>query len=369
MHTPFARCLFCVLPLVMTAATAAGAELSGVRVAEGGAGFQLAETGQPFTPFGFNYDHDPGGTLLEDYWETEWDTVVEDFREMRALGANTVRVHLQFGKFMNSPTEPNAAALARLKQLVKLAEGQELYLDVTGLGCYHKADVPAWYDRLSESDRWGAQANFWRAVARTCAESPSIFCYDLMNEPVVPGGSGRRDDWLGPAFAGKHFVQFVALETAGRDRPEIARQWVRTLVSAIREVDSHHLITVGLVPWSLDRPGLTSGFVPAQIVDDLDFLCVHLYPEAGKVDEALETLRGFALGKPVVIEEMFPLKSSLEEMSAFMDRSRDVAAGWISFYWGQSPTELEQQGTLTAGVMRAWLREFCRRGPDSVDIP
>jgi hypothetical protein len=50
------------------------------------------------------------------------------------------------------------------------------------------------------------------------------------------------------------------------------------------------LITVGLVDWSLDRPGLTSGLVPDKIVDDLDFLCVHLYPEKGKVEEALKTL-------------------------------------------------------------------------------
>jgi len=69
-----------------------------------------------------------------------------------------------------------------------------------------------------------------------------------------------------------------------------------------------HLITVGLVDWSLDRPGLTSGFVPEKIVDDLDFISVHLDPEKGKVEEALKTRAGFAVGKPVVIEETFPLK-------------------------------------------------------------
>ena len=44
-----------------------------------------------------------------------------------------------------------------------------------------------------------------------------------------------------------------------------------------------HLVTVGLVPWSLDRPGITSGFVPMEIVSELDFIAVHLYPEKGKV--------------------------------------------------------------------------------------
>ena len=36
-----------------------------------------------------------------------------------------------------------------------------------------------------------AQARFWEAVATRCAGSPAVFCFDLMNEPVVPGG--RRE--------------------------------------------------------------------------------------------------------------------------------------------------------------------------------
>ena len=53
----------------------------------------------------------------------------------------------------------------------------------------------------------------------------------------------------------------------------------------------------GLVPWSLDRPGLTSGFVPKEIAPELDFIAVHLYPEKGKVKEAMETLSGLRRGE------------------------------------------------------------------------
>jgi len=90
------------------------------------------------------------------------------------------------------------------------------------------------------------------------------------------------------------------------------------------------------VDWSLDRPSLTSGFVPKEIVGDLDFISVHLYPEAGKVPAALETLSGFAVGKPVVIEEMFPLFCSFPEFEQFLDGSRKTASGWIGFYLGQN---------------------------------
>ena len=133
-----------------------------------------------------------------------------------------------------APTEPHKKALDRLGRLLSLAEQQRLYLDLTGLGCYHRPDVPTWYDTLGEQERWDVQARFWQAVAATCAESPAVFCYDLMNEPVVPGGKRRDGEWLGPAFAGKYFVQFITLDQQDRPRTEIAQAWVKHLTTAIR---------------------------------------------------------------------------------------------------------------------------------------
>src|SRR5262249_37029881 len=184
--------------------------------------------------------------------------------------------------------------------------------------------------------RWDVQARFWQAVASRCATSPAVFCYDLMNEPVVPGGRRKDGDWFGPAFGDKYFIQFITLDQQNRPRPDIARAWIQHLVAAIRQLDQRRLVTVGLVHWSLDRKGLTSGFVPDKVVADLDFLCVHLYPEAKKLDEALETLKGFGVGKPVVVEETFPLRCSPKELDQLIRRSDKDAAGWISFYWGQA---------------------------------
>jgi hypothetical protein len=180
-----------------------------------------------------------------------------------------------------------------------------------------------------------------------------------MNEPVVPGGKGK--DWLGPPFAGKHFVQFITLDQKDRPRPDIARQWIKHLVAAIWEKDKRHLITVGLVDWSLDRPGLTSGFVPEKVAIDLDFVSVHLYPEKGKVKEALKTLAGFAVGKPVLIEETFPLRCSLEELGQFIEGSRKHAAGWLGFYWGKPPEELRRSNTISDALTLGWLELFQRK--------
>jgi hypothetical protein len=265
---------------------------------------------------------------------------------------------------MESAERSRESSLKQLDRLVKLAERLHLYLDLTGLGCYHKQDVPAWYDQLDEKARWNAQSRFWEAIAERCKNSPAIFCYDLMNEPVVPGDD-KRDDWLGGALAGKHFVQFITLSAAGRPRHEVARDWIDQLVAAIRKHDGRGLVTVGLVPWSLDRPGLTSGFDPKKTTDALDFIAMHIYPETGKIDAALETVKGFAaVGKPVVIEEIFPLRCDARQLSAFIDQSKGDAAGWIGFYWGKSPEELRPAESIRDAIFVKWLDLFEEKGKE-----
>ncbi len=141
---------FCPVLILALPAVAGVDEMPWVRVAGDGRGFVLEGSDRQWIPWGFNYDHDEQGRLLEDYWDTQWPKVEEDFAEMKRLGANVVRVHLQLGKFLTSPDAPNGESLDRLDRLLRLAERLRLYLDLTGLGCYHKQDVPAWYDGLFE---------------------------------------------------------------------------------------------------------------------------------------------------------------------------------------------------------------------------
>src|SRR5437763_11601364 len=117
-----------ILAVVLALTGAAPAPLEPIRVSGDGKGFVHAASGKPFTPWGLNYGN--AGRLIEDFWDAEWATVANDFRDMKALGANVVRVHLQFAKFMDSPDRPNAKALERLGKLLDLAEQTSLYLDL-----------------------------------------------------------------------------------------------------------------------------------------------------------------------------------------------------------------------------------------------
>src|SRR5437764_15462019 len=96
-------------------------EMPWVQVAKDKKGFVLEASGRPFVPWGFNYDHDEKGRLIEDYWEAEWPTVEAHFGQMKKFGANVVRVHLQLGQFMVGLDKPNGKALDRLGKLLELA--------------------------------------------------------------------------------------------------------------------------------------------------------------------------------------------------------------------------------------------------------
>jgi hypothetical protein len=332
-------------------------------------GFVFAGTTTPFHPWGMNYGN--AGRLMEDFWDGEWETLAGDFRELKALGANVVRVHLQFAQFMDGPDAPNPVALRQLQRLLLLAEESGLYLDVTGLACYRKTDVPSWYDALDEAARWKAQAFFWRTIAAQCASSPAVFCYDLINEPLAPADKRKPSDWYsGKPFGDYDFLQYIALDRAGRKREDIATAWIETMTRAIREKDPTRLITVGLLPW-VKGWGHLDGFLPEKIAPKLDFMSVHIYPDTKKLDEADEALRRVAVGKPVVIEEIFALNCSTAELETFLRSSRTTATGWIGHYDGAPLEELnaleqEKKITIAQAIYRDWLKLFVKLKPEFV---
>lgn len=333
--------------------------LEPIRVSDDGAGFVRGEKNAEFVIWGVNYDHDTPGRLLDEYWIDDWASVVADFREIKELGANCVRIHLQFGKFLISRDAPNGVALRQLRKLVRLAESTGLYLDVTGLACYHKQNIPHWYDALDETDRWAAQAVFWEAVAKACQGSPAIFCYDLMNEPIL-AGKQPATEWLGGDLGGKFFVQRLTLDLKGRSREAVAEAWVNRMVTAIRKHNDRGLVTVGVIPWVFVFGGGKPLFYSPKVGHKLDFVSVHVYPRKGEVDKAVQALMAYEVGKPLVIEEMFPLRCSQRELIEFVKRSAKHVDGWISFYWGKTAAELRAQKKPTLGeaITASWLDAY-----------
>jgi hypothetical protein len=196
-------------------------------------------------------------------------------------------------------------------------------------------------------------------VARACKDSPAIFCYDLMNEPILPGEKPATE-WLTGELGGKHFVQRLTLDLKGRSREQVAEAWTDAMVAAIRKQDKHHMITVGAIPWVFVFGGGKPLFHGPRVGKHLDFVAAHFYPKKGEVEKALAALVAYELGKPLLIEEMFPLKCSVDELSEFINKSADNVDGWISFYWGATVEELRKKNNATIGeaITASWLEKF-----------
>ena len=74
-----------------------------VRLSKDGNKFVMADSGTTFVPWGFNFVGE-FGRIVEEYWEDDWPSVEEDFKCMRELGANVVRLHLQVDTYMKALT-------------------------------------------------------------------------------------------------------------------------------------------------------------------------------------------------------------------------------------------------------------------------
>ncbi len=109
--------------------------------------------------------------------------------------------------------------------------------------------------------------------------------------------------------------------------------------------------------------------MPAKVAPDLDLTSVQIYPEKDKVAEALTILKGFAVDKPLVIEETFTLKCSETELEGFLRGSRRIACGWMGHYDGQTVERLESLRrsktiTIAQSLWLEWLTLFQKLGPE-----
>jgi hypothetical protein len=252
----------------------------------------------------------------------------------------------------------NRHAVAMVARLIEQVEDHGFHVMLTGLAYHYPADNPKWVAEQTEKEHWATQARWWRNVAQALRHSPGVFAYELISEPAtgeaqvthgLAGWSGvPHDEYCtfgrNPQI-GKHgrcFVQRIVRELAGRDRDELASEWTRLMVDAIRrrgalQNDSRHLITIGMG----GSPRVSTHFKTPPVLAQLDFLSPHLYPEAddngqSKIELATH-LSAMAPGKPVIVGETFPLRASAKTVERMISQicNSGAAQGWIGQYDGR----------------------------------
>jgi len=111
-----------------------------------------------------------------------------------------------------------------------------------------------------------------------------------------------------------------------RVRTPIALEWLRRLLSAVREVDKRCLVCLGLIDWNMETPCDHSGFVPSVATPEVDFISVHIEAEKGNVDEVARTLGDLPLRQPL-LEEVFPSTFRRRSWQSSLTGPRGIAVG------------------------------------------
>lgn len=334
-------------------ASARAADMQSVKIAPDKKGFVLSPSGERFVPWGHNYASiDIMARLANDPARVE-----REFAEMKAAGTTVARIHPEMPRFLTAPDQVNPDTLQQFRKLLTIAENAGIHLMITGLACYKINDRLAWYDSLGEEDRWKTQAFFWETVARTCADRPVVFAYDLVNEPAAFGKPA--DGWYTGKMGEVEFCQRLTLNAGKRSGDEIFRAWTRQMVAAIRRHDQRTMITLGMLPFP-------TAYTAAA--EQLDFVSPHLYPKTGKVDDEIELLNRFNWGKPIVIGETFPLSCGADDERDFLLKSRQFAHGWIGHWPDESPAQLEElkqtgKATIHNAIWLSWVNIFREIGP------
>jgi len=324
-----------------------------VKISPDKKGFALETSGERYIPWGHNY----GSVDIMHRLAHDPERVEREFADMKAAGTTVARVHPEMPALVRGPNQADPQAIDRLRRLLSIAEKSGIHLQITGLSCYKINSRMAWYDALDDEDRWKTQEFFWSTVAETCANSPAVFCYDLVNEPAAAGN--RADGWYLGRMGDVEFCQRLTLDQPQRSGEDIFREWTGRMVAAIHKHDPKHLITIGMLPF----PGAYKA-----AAEHLDFVSPHLYPKSMKVDAEIELLKQFDFGKPIVIGETFPLSCSADEEREFLLRSRGLAQGWIGHWPDQSPkqlTELKEQRKISIeqAIWLSWVELFREIGP------
>lgn len=275
---------------ILIIGTACAADVETVSIAPAHEDFVLHPSGDRYIPWGHNY----ASVNIMERLANDPVRVEREFAEMKAAGTTVARIHPEMYRILIGPDKADAHALDQLRKLLKIAENSGIHLMITGLACYKINERMAWYDAMNEQERWKTQSFFWETMARICAESPAVFAYDLINEPVAVG---KRDDgWYMGRMDDVEFCQRLSLDPGERNSDDIFREWTERMVASIRKHDKTHLITMGMFPF----PG-----VYKTASEQLDFVSPHLYPKTDKVDEEIKLLQRFDWGKLIVIGETF----------------------------------------------------------------
>ncbi|HOW69341.1 MAG TPA: cellulase family glycosylhydrolase [Phycisphaerae bacterium] len=360
-------------------------------------------TGRPIVVVGVNY-FSPDIGWAPKLWQRFDETAIRhQLKMLHEQGYNAIRVFLTFESFHREPGKVHPEGERKFGRLLALCRDLGLYVIPSGPD--HWEGTPSWRqggDVFADDRILAADESWWKEFAHCFKDEPAILAWDLLNEPAVAWKTSamavKWNAWLKAEYGSVERLAakwgreaetlggFGGVETPPREpalgdvrlfdyqrfRESIGDEWTRRLTTAIRSVDSHHLITIGHIQWAavvyLPTVWHYAGFEPKANARHLDFMTVHFYPLAGPHPGAapeglavnasyLEAvLHEFTVGKPLMLgefawygggaimangKEVMPTRT-LEDQVAWgrklLDVTRGRLCGWLHWAFADTPT-------------------------------
>ncbi len=198
------------------------------------------------------------GFTLNDIGPNGEDNYIDsDFSDLAATKADLVRIPLPLRRTCDTCSSYNfpSAEVATVEDILK--KGQ--YYGFRAVVTLEIKSVPgegAVREYWNEISLQKSIADNWAKIATQLKTYPALAAYDLINEPVPPGGlSAQRSAW---------------------------GNFATTLINAIRAVDPSHVIVFEPAPWALPASFQNLQHLPIQnIVYSLHFYNPHKFTHQG----------------------------------------------------------------------------------------
>ncbi len=210
------------------------------------------------------------------YWWSNFDAgeVREEFALIRELGLNVVRLFLLWDDFQPAPDTVSVDCLKHLTTVGDLAAAHDLKLDITFFTGHMSGPnwAPGWL-LDGPPHPWVKQLVSGGKVVTSGYRNP-------YTDPVALAAERLLVETVVSAL---HDHPAIGLWNLGNEpdlfaRPPdaaVGRAWMRQMVAAIRELDSHHPVTCGLHTDSLLED---NGLRVDQVFAETDMAVMHAYP-------------------------------------------------------------------------------------------
>lgn len=253
----------------------------------------------------------------------------EDFRNMRAWGANVVRIPLNQAFWLTGTKAhyPEYAALVDATVQRAKAAGLDVILD---LHYSDKGDPNATSFTIQRMADANHSVRFWREVAAKYKNDPRVM-FELYNEPH----DISWDVWLNGGATGDGFT------AAG----------YQDLYDAVRQAGAHNLVIANGLNWGFDLSGAATHRVRGHNV----MYGTHVYDWPEKQADAWDAGYGYlAASAPVMIGEFGTMNCGVPYYQAVMDYADRKGLHWIGWAWWAPPADRMDLKCTFAALLQDW---------------